>query len=264
MKLRLSRLWPLGLFLAAAFVAVCLLWPALPEALVLQGPDGYPDLSRPSFARRAAWWLAKGPSCLNHDELLRILLPSPLSHEWSYVLSSALLATAVGAYLRAVRLPVAACFAGGLAMAFSCYHFTLVNAGHRGYLTMMPYAAALFALVETAARRPCPAAFALMGLCAVCGLSAQPDVMAIVTLSADTGEVISQPEIITRGFVYVKEAEDLMEELRRVVNESLDSCERQRIREWSAIKSRIKSNLSGYLYKTTRRSPMVLPVIIEV
>ena len=89
-------------------------------------------------------------------------------------------------------------------------------------------------------------------------------VMAIVTLSADTGEVISQPEIITRGFVYVKEAEDLMEELRRVVNESLDSCERQRVREWSAIKSRIKSNLSGYLYKTTRRSPMVLPVIIEV
>ena len=184
MKLRLSRLWPLGLFLAAALVAVCLLWPALPEALVLQGPDGYPDLSRPSFARRAAWWLAKGPSCLNHDELLRILLPSPLSHEWSYVLSSALLATAVGAYLRAVRLPVAACFAGGLAMAFSCYHFTLVNAGHRGYLTMMPYAAALFALVETAARRPRPAAFALMGVCAVCGLSAQPDVMALLSLFA--------------------------------------------------------------------------------
>ena len=89
-------------------------------------------------------------------------------------------------------------------------------------------------------------------------------VMAIITLSADTGEVAAQPEIITRGFVYVKEAEDLMEELRRVVNESLDSCERQRVREWSAIKSRVKSNLSGYLYKTTRRSPMVLPVIIEV
>ena len=165
MKSRLVRLWPLGLFLAAALVAICVLWPALPEAMVLQGPDGYPDLSRPSFLRRVAWWLAKGPSCMNHDELLRVLLPSPLSHEWSYVLSSALLALAVGAYLRAIRLPVAACFAGGLAMAFSCYHFTLVNAGHRGYLTMMPYAAALFALVETAARRPRPAAFALMGVC---------------------------------------------------------------------------------------------------
>ena len=89
-------------------------------------------------------------------------------------------------------------------------------------------------------------------------------VMTIVTLSADTGEVIADPEIITRGFVYVKEAEALMDELRRVVNESLESCEHHRIREWSAIKARIKSNLSGYLYKTTRRSPMILPVIIEV
>ena len=49
-----------------------------------------------------------------------------------------------------------------------------------------------------------------------------------------------------------------------MVNESLESCERHRVYEWSAIKSRIKSNISGYLYKTTRRSPMVLPVIIEV
>ena len=89
-------------------------------------------------------------------------------------------------------------------------------------------------------------------------------VMAIVTLSADDGKPVAQPEIITRGFVYVKEAENLIDELKRVVNESLDSCERQRISEWSAIKGRIKSNISGYLYKTTRRSPMVLPVIIEV
>ena len=89
-------------------------------------------------------------------------------------------------------------------------------------------------------------------------------VMAIVTLSADDGKPVAQPEIITRGFVYVKEAESLIDELKRVVNESLDSCERQRISEWSAIKGRIKSNISGYLYKTTRRSPMVLPVIIEV
>lgn len=89
-------------------------------------------------------------------------------------------------------------------------------------------------------------------------------VMAIVTLSADDGKPVAQPEIITRGFVYVKEAENLIDELKRVVNESLYSCERQRISEWSAIKGRIKSNISGYLYKTTRRSPMVLPVIIEV
>lgn len=89
-------------------------------------------------------------------------------------------------------------------------------------------------------------------------------VMAIVTLSADDGSVAAPPEIITRGFIYVKESDEMMEELRRVVNESLESCERHRIRDWSAIKGRIKSNISGYLYKTTRRSPMILPVIIEV
>lgn len=89
-------------------------------------------------------------------------------------------------------------------------------------------------------------------------------VMAIVTLSSEDGKPVAPPEIITRGFVYVREAENLMDELKRVVNESLDSCERQHITEWSAIKGRIKSNISGYLYKTTRRSPMVLPVIIEV
>ncbi len=76
--------------------------------------------------------------------------------------------------------------------------------------------------------------------------------------------MVSAPEIITRGFVYLKESEDLMEEMRRVVHESIVSCENQRITDWSSIKSKVKSNLSGYLYKNTRRSPMILPVIIEV
>ena len=89
-------------------------------------------------------------------------------------------------------------------------------------------------------------------------------VMAIITLSSENGKPVADPEIITRGFVYVKEAEALMGELKRVVNESLASCERQKQHDWAAIKGRVKSNISGYLYKTTRRSPMVLPVIIEV
>ena len=89
-------------------------------------------------------------------------------------------------------------------------------------------------------------------------------VMAIITLSSENGKPVADPEIITRGFVYVKEAEALMGELKRVVNESLASCERQKQHDWATIKGRVKSNISGYLYKTTRRSPMVLPVIIEV
>ena len=83
-------------------------------------------------------------------------------------------------------------------------------------------------------------------------------------LSSENGKPVADPEIITRGFVYVKEAEALMGELKRVVNESLASCERQKQHDWATIKGRVKSNISGYLYKTTRRSPMVLPVIIEV
>ena len=89
-------------------------------------------------------------------------------------------------------------------------------------------------------------------------------VMAIITLSSENGKPVADPEIITRGFVYVKEAEALMGELKRVVNESLASCERQKQHDWATIKGRVKSNISGYLYKATRRSPMVLPVIIEV
>ena len=89
-------------------------------------------------------------------------------------------------------------------------------------------------------------------------------VVVVLPISAHDGYMLAEPEIITRGFVYVKEAEALMGELKRVVNESLASCERQKQHDWATIKGRVKSNISGYLYKTTRRSPMVLPVIIEV
>ena len=89
-------------------------------------------------------------------------------------------------------------------------------------------------------------------------------IVVIMTMSTEDGNMVSEPEIITRGFVYIKEAEGLMEEMKRVVNESVASCEKRRIRDWAGIKGQVKSNLSGYLYKTTRRSPMILPVIIEV
>ena len=89
-------------------------------------------------------------------------------------------------------------------------------------------------------------------------------VVVILPYSSDTRGLISEPEIVTRGFIYVKEAESLMEELKRVAIESVMACEEQKINDWSAIKSRVKNNISGYLYKTTRRSPMILPVITEV
>jgi ribonuclease J len=89
-------------------------------------------------------------------------------------------------------------------------------------------------------------------------------VVVILPFSSDTKGLISDPEIVTRGFIYVKEAEEIMDELKRVAIESVISCENQNIRDWSSIKNRVKNNISGYLYKTTRRSPMILPVITEV
>ena len=76
--------------------------------------------------------------------------------------------------------------------------------------------------------------------------------------------LIAKPEIVTRGFIYVKEAEALMAELERVVLESVDSCAEAHITDWPNIKARVKSNVSGFLYKATQRSPMILPVITEI
>ena len=89
-------------------------------------------------------------------------------------------------------------------------------------------------------------------------------IVVVLPYSSDDRKLLSEPEIITRGFIYVKEAEAMMDELKRVTLESVAACEEQRVTDWTAIKNRVKSNLSGYLYKTTRRSPMILPVISEI
>ena len=89
-------------------------------------------------------------------------------------------------------------------------------------------------------------------------------IVVCVNLSSQDGSVISGPDIITRGFIYVKESEELMEELRCVAMEAIERCQRKRIRDWTAIKTAIKNDLSGYLYKQTKRNPMILPVIMEI
>ena len=89
-------------------------------------------------------------------------------------------------------------------------------------------------------------------------------VVVVLPYSSYDHTLVGTPEIVTRGFIYVKEAEALMEELKRVTMETVEACEAQHIRDWTAIKSKIKNNLSGYLFKTTRRSPMILPVISEI
>ena len=89
-------------------------------------------------------------------------------------------------------------------------------------------------------------------------------IVVVLSLSAEDGALISGPDIVTRGFVYVKESEGLLVELRTVTLEALDSCIAKGILDWTAIKTAIKNDLSGYLYKKTKRSPMILPVIMEI
>ncbi len=89
-------------------------------------------------------------------------------------------------------------------------------------------------------------------------------IVIVMPYSSYDHRIIGEPEIVTRGFIYVKEAEDILEELKRVTMEAVQSCEEARITDWSTIKSKVKSSVSGYLYKTVNRSPMILPVISEV
>lgn len=89
-------------------------------------------------------------------------------------------------------------------------------------------------------------------------------VVIVVTMSSWDNAMLAEPEILTRGFVYVKEAESMIEELKRVTKETVMTCEENGVKDWASIKSRIKSNVSSYLYKTTKRSPMILPLISEV
>ncbi len=89
-------------------------------------------------------------------------------------------------------------------------------------------------------------------------------IVVVASVSAEDGGLLSGPDIITRGFVYVKESEGLMEELRMVAIEAMERSVRSNGRDWNAVKGDMKSDLSGYLFKKTKRNPMVLPVIMEV
>ena len=92
------------------------------------------------------------------------------------------------------------------------------------------------------------------------------DGMIVVTiaLSSLDNSLVGGPDVLTRGFIYEKDSEDLIEEVKRVVHESLASCRHQKITDANGIKNKIRTNLTGYLYKTTKRSPMILPMIISI
>ena len=89
-------------------------------------------------------------------------------------------------------------------------------------------------------------------------------IVVVIPVSSYDRKLLADPEIITRGFIYVKESEDLMGELLSIVVKTMESCSEQNLIDWNTVKNKVKSNLSSYLYKTTQRSPMILPMITEI
>ncbi len=89
-------------------------------------------------------------------------------------------------------------------------------------------------------------------------------IVIVVTISAQTKDIVSGPDIISRGFVYVRESEDLMETIREIATKTVQNCKSNGVNDWTTLKNSLKNDLSAYLYSKTKRSPMLLPVIMEV
>lgn len=92
------------------------------------------------------------------------------------------------------------------------------------------------------------------------------DGLIIVVMSMDsaTGEIVAGPDVISRGFVYVRESENLMEDVKKMLREEVRKLEEHGVRDWSTIKSRLKDSLRDYIFAKTKRNPMILPIIMEV
>ena len=89
-------------------------------------------------------------------------------------------------------------------------------------------------------------------------------IIVVVAMDSATGEVVSGPDIVSRGFVYVREAEDMMNDARRVCLRAVSRCREQEIQDWGSIKTAIKDQLGQFVWGRTKRSPMILPIIQEV
>ena len=89
-------------------------------------------------------------------------------------------------------------------------------------------------------------------------------IIIVMTMDSSTGEIVGGPDVISRGFVYVRESENLMENVKGVIRNEIEKCERNHITDWSTIKSNLRDNLKDYIAQKTKRNPMILPIIMEV
>ncbi len=95
-------------------------------------------------------------------------------------------------------------------------------------------------------------------------LSENGIIIVVLTLEKYSNQLLAGPDIVSRGFVYVRESEDLMEEARLVVSEAVEDCLERNISDWTKIKNVIKDSLNDYLWKKMKRNPIILPIIMEV
>ena len=89
-------------------------------------------------------------------------------------------------------------------------------------------------------------------------------IIIVMTLEKGSNQVLSGPDIVSRGFVYVRESEGLMEECREVVSEALEHVASHGITDWGRIKTEVRDSLNEFLWRKTKRNPMILPIIMEV
>ena len=88
-------------------------------------------------------------------------------------------------------------------------------------------------------------------------------IIVVLTLEKYSGQLVAGPDIVTRGFVYVREAEELLDEAKAIVEDSVQLCMDKNISDWSKIKNTIRDDLSEYLWKKMKRNPVILPIIME-
>ena len=89
-------------------------------------------------------------------------------------------------------------------------------------------------------------------------------IVIVLTMASSTGEVVAGPDVISRGFVYVRESENLMDDVKSVVRHEIKKCEERGITDWATIKSTTRDNLKDYIFMKTKRNPMIIPIIMEV
>lgn len=89
-------------------------------------------------------------------------------------------------------------------------------------------------------------------------------VIIVATVDSKTGKVLAGPDLVSRGFVYVRENEGLMDGAQSIVENALSRCVEEHVRDWNSVKTRVREALSSYIYRRTKRSPMILPILMEV